>query len=160
MAKIAIVMKEDLSIASKYDEEQPNQAAYGGPWGNASQSIHLLIPAELDAECIKAEEVEGEIQLIEDADLKSAKVQAGRDQKLALLRSLREPKLKSLDVKINELALGLRSDLTELKAYRSALLQLTNDYKYANDDSKGKAALDAYADDLSDFVWPELQQPS
>ena len=69
-------MKHDLSIASVYEADAPNQGAYGGPWGRPNESEHILVPAELDADCIKAEEGEEGIELVEDEEKSEAKVEA------------------------------------------------------------------------------------
>lgn len=94
-------------------------------------------------------DVDGVVTL-EEAD-KNAQ---DRDVKLALLRDLREPKLDAVDKKINILV-DAGADATAWRAHRQALRDITEEHHYANDKDKGKATLDAFADDLSDFVWPD-----
>lgn len=93
-----------------------------------------------------------------DEDAKAAgeivKLAQQRNSKLALLRSIRDQKLLECDNIVRDLALGLRSDQVPIREYRQALKDITDDYKYVSDSNKGKATLDAFADDLSDFTWP------
>ena len=77
-----------------------------------------------------------------------------RNSKLRTLRGMKNQKLQECDNIVRDLALGLRSDQIPIREYRQALKDLTDDYKYANDNNRGKATLDQYADDMSDFVWP------
>lgn len=46
--KIVVLNKSDLSVATHYDADAPNQSMYGGPWGNPDQTVHVAIPAEID----------------------------------------------------------------------------------------------------------------
>lgn len=97
-----------------------------------------------------------EIYLDEDAKtlgLNEAK-QEERSRKLMILRGIRDQKLLECDNIVRDLALGLRSDQIQIRDYRETLKNITDDYKYANDNDRGKSSLDAFADDLSDFVWP------
>ena len=93
-----------------------------------------------------------------DEDAKSAglseAIQEGRNSKLQLMRSLRNEKLQECDNMVRDLALGERSDQIPIRDYRAALKAITDDYKYVNDSAKGKAALDFFAEDMSDFTWP------
>jgi hypothetical protein len=94
MAKIAIVMKSDLSIASWYEAASPNQGAYGGPWGREAESSHIACPEGLDWEVAKAQEDgEGGIELVAD----SAKEDAKEERLWAALRSERNAKLSACD---------------------------------------------------------------
>lgn len=169
MAKIAIVQKSDDKIVTWYEADAPNQKAYGGPWGRPEESAHVQLSESLDADCVKpvwveeSTDEEGNItpahyELQEDADLVAAKTQKVRDQKLAQMRKLREPMLKKADANIqmhqdsDPNAVATEADW---RTYRTELRNVTADYKYASDDDKGKAALDAYAEDMSDFDgWP------
>lgn len=185
MAKIKIVNNLDLSMASSYEADAPNQAAYGGPWGRSTETTHVQVPDGMDADCVVAQmsqerwSKEGEtdvtvepdeallngwthhpsvIELVEDANLVADKTAAVRDAKLAKLRDLRDPKIEAADAQIqmhqdsDPNAVALEADW---RTHRTALRNVTDDHKYANDASKGKATLDAYADDMSDFDgWP------
>jgi len=175
--KSAIVMLADFSIATKYDGA-PEQGKYGGEWGWASHSAHVQVPDGMDAECVKAQMSqekwikEGEsdvtedpqdlswthmpsvMELVEDQDLLDAKVQRGRDAKLALMRSQREEKLKEMDFMINDLTLALRADTAAVAQYKADLQAVTDSHKDGQDPNKGLSSLDALAEDLSDLTWP------
>jgi hypothetical protein len=69
------------------------------------------------------------------------------------LRDLRDAKLKEVDVMINELVLGDRNDAAAIKTYRQELLTFTDDYRYANDPTRAKVAIDNV--DLANVAWPE-----
>lgn len=69
------------------------------------------------------------------------------DEKLFTLRFLRNKKLTEVDVMINDLALGVRSDSADILAYRNALKDITEPFK--NDDE----ALSAL--DIATFQFPE-----
>jgi hypothetical protein len=102
------------------------------------------------------EEIIREMYVDEDAKAAGvlAQTQNRRNSKLAQLRILRDQKLLDCDNIVRDLALGLRSDQILIREYRQALKDITEDYKYVNDVNKGKASLDAFEDDMSDFVWP------
>lgn len=122
-------------------------------WYNEEASLELEVDQDTPEEAPKYWKAFVDEALISSRD--SAMLQQSRNNKLSLLRSLRESKLREVDVMVNELTLGLRSDSTAIKTYRQALMQITDSYKYATDPDKGKAALDSFADDMSDFSgWP------
>lgn len=52
--KVGIFSKADGSLASHYEGDAPNQANYGGPWGDPDQTVHLEIPGSMDARCVSA----------------------------------------------------------------------------------------------------------
>lgn len=150
--KTAIVMLNDLSIATKYDGE-PSQGKYGGEWGWASHSSHVQVPEGMDHECVKAElDEDGVVQLVEDQDMVAAKVQRGRDNKLAKMKEMRKPKLAEVDIMVNELALGDRSDAGAIQLYRNQLRDITDSFK--DNEGAATAAIDSLEEDLSDLVWP------
>ena len=128
--KTLIVNKADLSIASQYDGE-PNQSAYGGPWGSEMMTAHISCPAELDSNCVAIEIQEGEMVVVLDATKASAKLDKQRQDKLNELRKQRDNKLIKVDQLINIAVLDTWSagDKAELKAYRLALLNMTEAYK-------------------------------
>jgi len=99
---------------------------------------------------------DGGIQLREVQALLDAKVQKGRDDKLALLRSMRDDKCVEADHELNKHSDADPSKIdTEAnwKIYRIALRDVTDSYKDGSGD--GTSALDAFADDMSDFSgWP------
>jgi hypothetical protein len=168
--RIAIVMKvtqgpwTEGQIATWYDADAPAQSTYGGPWGSKDMSEHVALPEGLEEDCVSAVLVEevvdpetGDVtpahwELQEDAGKAAAKLQASREAKLQLIRDMREPKLQEVDVMVNELSLGERSDGSAIALYRTQLMSITDSYKDENGDAT--AALDALEADLSDLVWP------
>lgn len=170
-------MLSDLSIATKYDGA-PNQGAYGGEWGWASHSTHVQVPDGMEESCVKAQmsqekwtkegesdvtsdpndvswtHVPSQVEIVEDQDLLDAKVQAGRDAKLSLMRSQRDEKLKAMDHMAIDVALGTRADGAAVATYKADLQGVTDSHKDGQDASKGLSSLDAFAEDLSDFTWP------
>jgi len=88
--KILIVNKSDRSIASRYEDAAPNQAKYGGPWGDPNQYVHLQCSEAFDAECVKVnEDMEVEI----DSTLVAVK----EEKQWAIMRSQRDAKLTMCD---------------------------------------------------------------
>lgn len=74
--KIAIVDKQSLVMLTSYEDAAPNQAKYGGPWGDPNQTIHVTIPAEYDIRAVTFEDYEGVIGAVEDEDIKAGLAQA------------------------------------------------------------------------------------
>lgn len=144
--KTAIVKKSDNSIASHYDGPA-KQSKYGGPWGKASEYAHVEYEATLGPYIKAQDDGEGGIEII-------ANVQPGRDAKLALMREMREPKLKEVDLMINDLVMGDREDTEAVQLYRNQLKNITDNYKDEEDSSQGTDALDNLELDLSDLNWP------
>lgn len=150
MATWIIVKKEDLSIQGSYVASEKDDTSNNRSWLHAEPiCMHLEMPAELDIECIKCED--GEI--VEDEAKSAAKLQSQREAKLSLMRSQRDAKLSDVDIMVNELALGERSDTAAIAAYRTALKEITDDYKEVG--GEASAACDDLEADLSDLVWPE-----
>lgn len=73
----------------------------------------------------------------------------GRSKKLKEIRSMRDEKLVECDNMINELCLGIRNDKDAIKAYRQALLDITNSYK--NENGEASESLDSV--EVKD-IWP------
>lgn len=164
MVKTKIVNNETLEISSQYHGE-PNQSAYGGPWGKPDQFTHIAVPEGIDEHCVKAQlNEDDEIELVEDADLVAAKLQGGRDIKLRKLREIRDAKLDDAD---NHIKKHEDSDpsavatAAEWKSHRVALRDITDSYRLSSvkeneNYSKGTDLLDSYESDMSDFDgWPE-----
>lgn len=150
--KTAIVNVNDYSIASIYDGA-PNQANYGGPWGRPEEFEHVSFDeVVLDVDMIKAEDQAGTTVVVSDP----AKAQNVRNMKLSLLRSQRDIKYAKADVEIrmhDDGDVNKVATLADWQAYRIALRNTTDAYKDV-DPTQGTVALDAFAKDLSDFVWP------
>ncbi len=91
--KIAIVNKQTLSIESWYDADQPNQAMYGGPWGNAELTKHISLPENLHHLEVVAVEQDGDIVL----EVSQERVEAHRAMKLEELRAKRNSLLLETD---------------------------------------------------------------
>lgn len=88
-----------------------------------------------------------------EADQASEYIENQRNEKLKLLRSLRDEKLKEVDIMINEVVLQLRDDREDIAAYRQSLMEFTDPYRYVNDPNKAKIAIDSL--DLDNINWPE-----
>lgn len=140
-------MIEDQRIASIYEADAINQSKYARDWGDPSKSVHLEMPEGAESDCVTVQEDSGVLSIVIDS-------QKSRNNKLQELRSQRDAKMKAVDIMVNDLAVGDRVDTSAVRDYRTALKDVTSEYKYVSDENKGKASLDAFADDLSDFSWP------
>lgn len=69
--KIAIVNKQTLKAESWYEDSAPNQAKYGGPWGNPDLTVHIGIDSEMDSRAVSFEMSGLDIVAVEDADKKA-----------------------------------------------------------------------------------------
>jgi hypothetical protein len=119
--KILIVNKSDLSIAIKYDADAPNQALYGGPWGDASQTEHILCSPSLDADCVKAVRDEnGVLSAVLDNDLVAAKV----ERQWGIMRQERDRRLAACDWTVLTDSPLNTTDKNAWQAYRTALRDL------------------------------------
>lgn len=129
MAKIAIVNKSDLSIATMYDADAPNQGLYGGSWGRPAECEHIVVPAELDHRCVKAEEGEEGIEIVLDEDKQDA-IEA---QDWEALRAARNAKLTASDwtqLTDSPLSVEVKGDWA---TYRQALRDLPENTEDPND---------------------------
>lgn len=126
--KILIVDKSNLSVVSVYEADTPNLGEFGGPWGDSNVCAHIAVPEEMDADCVQVDE---NMVVSIDAAKASAKLGKAREDKLKELRKQREPKLAKVDQLVNIAVLDAWSagDKAELKAYRLALLNMTEVYK-------------------------------
>ena len=80
---IAILDKETGAIQSCYQDSAPNQAKFGGPWGDSSRTVHVVVPEGMDPAYISSDE---NYVITEDTASKDAakwtSVRGQRDQKL------------------------------------------------------------------------------
>jgi hypothetical protein len=143
MKTFFIVDKISRQVMTRYQSEAANQAGYGGPWGDPNATEHIECPESVDPRLIASVSEEGSFQAS----------QASRNEKLARLRAERDAKLQQCDVMINDIALGERSDVEAVKAYRQALKDITTQFKKV--DGQAKATIDS-AD--FDSLWPEAPQ--
>lgn len=150
MANYKLVKIDDLSIVTSYEASEPKK--FGGPWGNPQIHKTVAVPENMDADCVEAVLVDGEIELQESQALIDAKAQSARERKLDLLRALREDKLKEMDHMAVDVALGTRTDGSDVATYKSDLLAITNPYKDEN--GNADSTIDLLQDDLSDLTWP------
>jgi hypothetical protein len=169
--KWKIYRKSDMKKMSEYESDVKLDSAKH--WSHlmvSPNAVHLPVPEGADPECVELVWVEevtdqetGEVtpahyELQEDADLVTAKKQKIRNQKLEKLRDFRKPKLNKADDQIKkheDSDLNAVATKAEWQAYRIYLRNMTDNYKYVSDNSKGKATLDSYAEDMSDFSdWP------
>lgn len=67
--KIAILNRSDLSVASFYDADAPNQASYGGRWADPTQTIHVEIPEEINHLAAEFEWDNNEVVVSENSEL-------------------------------------------------------------------------------------------
>lgn len=95
MKSILIVDKVNLQIKSRYMAEAPNQASYGGPWGDASSHAHIEVPQELEASVayVKVTMSSGNMEVVIDPVL----VEEAKEAAWALLRKERDAKLAACD---------------------------------------------------------------
>lgn len=99
------------------------------------KACHLELPEGLDEETVSLVEVEGQLQLQEDADKVLTKRQAKAQANLDAIRALREPLLVDADHSINAKE-DAELDSTSLRAHRAALRACTDDLKKVNGDAK------------------------
>lgn len=106
--KIAIVNKQDLSIASWYEADADDQGRYGGPWGQPEQFAHVELasgdPRAMKAVLIEAIEADPEAEPPVEAEAERIELQADEDledaaaeQDLEALRSQRNLRLEACD---------------------------------------------------------------
>lgn len=94
MTKILIVNKTNQVIESRYDDVAPNQAKYGGPWGDPSLYEHIAVPAELDADVVGVQlDAEGAMEVVVDTAKQATKL----EQQWATFRAQRDAKLAACD---------------------------------------------------------------
>ena len=76
MSSVAVVSLSSLEICLIYSGPA-NQSASGGEWGDPNATVHIPVPEELDARCVKAVRSEaGEITFITDPLKVQAKLDA------------------------------------------------------------------------------------
>ncbi len=83
-------------------------------------------------------------------------IQDSRDEKLNIVRILREEKFKELDLMVTDLVLKVRIDVVAIKTYQDQLKDITDTYKDPQDINKGMSTLDSIDKDMSNFVWPTV----
>jgi hypothetical protein len=89
--RILIVKNSDLSIASYYDADAP--MSYGGPWGDSTQFTHVVVPNEMDPDCVVVVDNEGILEAQEDQALLDAK----EERQWEALRKERDKRLAESD---------------------------------------------------------------
>lgn len=70
MKIILIIDKANLVVASNYIAPEPQQSAFGGPWGQPDQFAHVELPEGMDQDCLIVAE---DLTVSEDAGKKAAK---------------------------------------------------------------------------------------
>jgi hypothetical protein len=166
MKTFVIVKREDLSIQDSYDAEVKDDSSANRSWLVAEPvCMHLEMPEGLDKDCLSAslvaesgtpgeeDHVPEHYAVAEDAGKVAAKVQSGRDSKLAKMRADRMPKMVEADVMVNDLVTGDRVDTAAVQLYRNQLKDITDTFK-DTDPMVGTDALDSLEEDLSDLMWP------
>jgi len=102
------------------------------------------------------------IELVENQTLIDSNTQKGRDAKLAELRKQRDVRALKADQEICKHMDGDLNKVATEAGWRTNRVEhrdITDNYRNSSDSSVadfkvGVAALDAFAADLSDFVWP------
>ena len=75
MPTIAIIRLYNHNIETFYDDIEPNQKKYGGPWGWSDHTIHVQVPEGLDKDILKAVKTqEGTYEFTIDDNKKAAKL--------------------------------------------------------------------------------------
>ena len=94
MPTIAIITLQTSKIETLYEDEQPNQRKYGGPWGYPDHTVHVQVPEGMDKDIIKAVQTqEGTYEFVIDEEKRAAKVA----NQWSIVRQLRNEKLKDSD---------------------------------------------------------------
>jgi vacuolar-type H+-ATPase subunit H len=170
MKTFIIIKKDDLSIQDSYEAEVKNESSANRSHLLAEpRCAHVEMPEGADIDCLVAalvpesgDEFEPDYMpehyaVEEDSDKVTEKLQNTRNSKLAILRQKRDEAIDDAD---NELKKHYDDDpnavatTEDMRNYRIALRNLTDAYRYVSDINKGKVALDAFADDMSDFPMP------
>lgn len=137
MPVFAIVSIQDLNVCHTYQADAP--VPYGGPWGNPMTHTHIIIPNELEPDCIMAvrDDTTQEIKL----QIDSTKALAKTEMQWSQLRSERNRRLADTDwTRIDDVPLS-EVQRAEWRIYRQALRELpSNTLNPANP------------------VWPEIPQ--
>jgi hypothetical protein len=162
-----IVKKEDLTVQGSYEAMAKDDSSANRSYLVAEPiCAHVEMPEGLDKDCLRGvmvpesgtpgeeDYVEAHMSVEEDPAKVEEKLQRDRDMKLAMMRQMRDEKMLEVDVMVNELTLGDRTDTAAVQLYRSQLKGITDNYKDEQDDMKGTDALDALEADLSDLMWP------
>ena len=93
MSSVAVVSLSSLDICLIYSGPA-NQSASGGEWGDPNATVHLPVPEELDARCVRAVRSDaGEITFVSDP----LKVQARTQASWTALRTQRNQLLQQSD---------------------------------------------------------------
>jgi len=140
MKKFLIFKKlEDGSYAEKlgsYESEMKDDSSANRSYLMAEpMASHFELPEGMDEDCVEPVEIEGALQLQENADKVLAKRQATAQANLDAIRALREPFLDSADHEINTME-DDSIDATAMRTYRKALRSCTDDLKKVNGSAK------------------------
>lgn len=135
MKHIILKRNQDGSVSSE------KLGSYEGPKDDSSRNrsylmaeplaAHLELPEGMDEDCVEPVEVDGVVQLQENADKVLAKRQAKAQANLDAIRALREPLLASADHEINTME-DDGVDATAMRAYRKQLRECTDSLKKVN----------------------------
>lgn len=130
---------EDGSISSQ------KMGSYEGPKDDSSRNrsylmaeplaAHFELPEGMDEDCVEPVEIDGVLQLQENADKVLAKRQAKAQANLDAIRLLREPLLRDADHAISTME-DDGVDATAMRAYRKSLRECTDSLKKVNGSAK------------------------
>ena len=123
MPTIAIINIQTSAIETFYEDEQPNQQKYGGPWGWDTHTVHIALPEGLHKNIVKVVRGEdGTFTFQIDEEKQNAEI----NQKWSYVRQLRNEKLKDCDwTQCNDVPFT-SEQIQAWKLYRQALRDLPN----------------------------------
>lgn len=149
MSTWIIVRKSDLAVLGSYVSDAKKDTIADFDAQSAEPiSKHLALPNGMFADAVRCEMDGDEMTIVADA----AKLQDHRDAKLNEIRAMRDERMKAVDIIVNELVVGDRSDNAAVKVFRQALLDITIPYKKV--DGHAKAMIDG-VDLNEDINWPD-----
>ncbi len=90
---ILIVNNSDLKVVSFYEADAPNQSRYGGPWGDANQTTHIVCSSLIDPDCAGVEDQDGVLVAVLDEEKHEAK----QERLWIVFRQQRDAKLAACD---------------------------------------------------------------
>ena len=94
MPTIAIITRADHTVATFYEDVEPNQAKFGGPWGWPDHTVHVEVPSSMDPSVVRAVPL-GEKEYTFEVD--DEKLQTKLTQQWQQLRWERNSRLANCD---------------------------------------------------------------
>ncbi len=117
---ILIVNNHDLSVATWYEGDTPDQKRFGGAWGRSAETTHIVCSPMIDPDCAAVEDQDGTLVAVLD----EVKHEAKQALLWATLRTLRDAKLAACDwTQLPDSAL-IAQDKASWATYRQELRDL------------------------------------